>query len=104
MGELGYYNMMPFANFLDICLAKHDQNRHTAKQTLHAGPHRIDKLVPLHNLTHAWRWVMDKVPVKGISHTHITHHDPWETYYTGIQRERAESVFQDDIQLYEQSR
>lgn len=105
MGELGYYDQMPLSEFFNICLRKHDGNRHTRKQILAAGPHEIEGLVPLENLTAAWELVRRiNSRIKPIGHTHKTEHDNWETYYTEDMTSEGEVVFSDDLALYKKAK
>ena len=48
--KLGYTDNMAFDDFLEVALEQHEQNVHTRAQVEFIGPHKVDRLVPLHRL------------------------------------------------------
>ena len=102
--SIGYYHSMPFDEFLDICLDRHNENAHTRKQSVFAGPHEIDWLCRLADLPVRWERLRGMfTKIKEIHVSHRSEHDKWETYYSKEQRARAESEFSDDVALFERA-
>lgn len=98
---MGYYFGMPFTEFLDICLKRHDENPHTRTQVQFAGPHPFDWLCPLDDLPDAWEVMRERFDyLKPLVHNHRSHRTVWEKYYDEEMRERAERVFADDLSLF----
>lgn len=98
---MGCYFGMPFSEFLAICLKRHDENPHTRTQVQFAGPHRIDWLCPLDDVPDAWELLRQRFGyLRPLTHKHRSHRAPWEKYYDEDSRERAETVFADDVALY----
>lgn len=100
--SLGYYHGMPFDEFMDIALEKHELNAHTRKQLRYAGSHGFDHLCKFENLAEEWRKLQARFPFlkKPLPMTHKSNHRNWKMYYTDEQRQRAEDVYADDLDLY----
>lgn len=101
--EIGYFHGMPFSAFLDVALDRHDADQHTRKQTVFRGPHPA-YLAPFEKLREHWdalRGLFRSMPLKPLPHSHRSEHRPWQEMYTPSQRDRAETVFADDLALYE---
>lgn len=103
-GRMGYRHMMPFDDFLDVCLEHHAENHHTRAQADFAGPFEIDHLVPLHRLNDEWEWLRASFPDLNIKPlpegVHATSHSHWGDYYTPQQQWDAERVFARDVKLW----
>ena len=103
MAAIGYQVGMSFTEFFELCLQKHDQNRHTHKQIHFRGPHKIDILCPLHQFGEGWELLRSMFPIGSIEHTHRTERKSWTEYFTDEQRVRAEKEFSEDLALYGES-
>lgn len=102
--DIGYQLGMTFDAFLEICLKRHHENRHTRKQVYFAGPHKIDHLCPLERLSEDWALLRERFPnLNSIEHNHISEHDHWSSYYDSSQRKAAEAVFAEDINLFQKT-
>ena len=102
MEKLGYRNGMSFDKWISILLLRHEENIHTQKQVLFTGGHHIHELCPIEQLSSRWvslqeRFDLDDLPPKGFN---SSPHGDWKAYYTDEQREAAEYVFKEDIDLY----
>ncbi len=104
--ELGYYHKMPFDEFLDIALEKHELNAHTRKQARYAGGKKFDRLCLLEELPEEWKMLQARFHflTKELPLTHKSDHRHWSEYYTPEQRKRAEAVFSEDMELFEHER
>lgn len=100
--RIGYWKGMGFDDFLEIALKRHGDNIHTRKQINYAGPHEIDLLVPLENLPEAWEMLSQKFDyLKPLVHNHTSNRKrDWKDYYDYDTRKAAESIFEEDIELY----
>jgi len=101
---IGYYYGMPFEEFLELCLKRHYENAHTRAQSIFAGPHKIDWLVPLYLLPERWEELRKRFPqanIRQINPSHKSEHKPWQDYYTPPMRAAAETIFADDMRLFE---
>jgi len=105
VGKLGYYKTMPFAAFLDVVSERHWENIHTRKLVEFAGPREADRYAPYERLQEEWTALRAKFPktkmMRELPVLHRTRHMPWESYYTPETRKRTETVFADDLALYE---
>lgn len=98
--RIGYYKGMPFNDFLDVCLERHNENAHTRKQSIFAGPHEIDWPVRLDQLPDVWEKMREKFGLKAMVHSHKSAHDDWVNYYDEASRKRAEKKFAEDVDLF----
>jgi len=99
---LGYYWGMPFDEFLDLALEKHDLNNHTKMQVTFAGPHEFDKLARFENLAVEWEKLRKHIPyLHKLKHTHKSEHDAWMDYYEDSKMwNKAMDTFRADVELY----
>ena len=102
MANLGYKRDMLFNEFLDHLLVHYDENVHTKKQADFTGGNHIDILIPIDKLNDAWPRIAAKYNLDSLKEVQAnkSNHSGWEEYYTTEQRERAEQVFKEDIELY----
>lgn len=102
MTKIGYYQWMPFDEFLEIILQEHPKNVHTQKQILFTGGFEMDELCPIEKLNDRWPGLAEEFELGQLpeSHNSSPHESDWSIYYTDEQRERAEKIFKEDVALY----
>ena len=92
---------MPFNEFLDLLLMEHPKNVHTQKQILFTGGHEIDELCPIESLNERWAYIRDRFSLGDLPKAHnASPHSHWSNYYSDSQKDRAEEVFKEDLDLY----
>jgi len=102
MRVLGYKRDMTFSDFLDHVLEHHEENVHTARQVLFKGNQEIDLLVPVEKLNDVWPDVAKRFNLSNLEEKHANRstHNHWEDYYSEVERDIAELVFKEDLDLY----
>ncbi len=103
MENIGYTREMTFDEFLHNLLKRHSENCHTIKQIEYTGGHEIDYLIPIEKLNEAWPEIAKRYNLKALEvdkRNASNRNGGWEEYYTDEQRELAEEVFKEDLELY----
>lgn len=90
-----------FRQFLDVVLQAPHKDRHTAPQTRYKGPHPIDDLVRLENLSEGWERLVGRFPVVPIPHKNQTEHGHWREYFDAAMARDALAYFEADLELYD---
>jgi len=99
--EIGYFDRMPFEEFLRIATASHWMNQHTRKQVDFIGSQPFDRLVRIENLTDAWEDLRKIFPnIRRIVRRNTSEHGHWKTYFSADMAEFAERVYSEDLALY----
>ena len=99
---IGYKHGMTFGAFLNIALRKHDLNLHTVKQVEFAG--HLDHICRLENLEEEWAVLIERFPfLRPLAHANKSDHNEWPKHYSSIDRQRAEEVFSEDVELFERA-
>ena len=102
MSNLGYYREMSFDEFLNHLLEHYNKNVHTIKQIDFAGGNEIELLIPMEKLSSAWPCIAKTYRLSTFreDRANKSKHEDWQMYYSEGQRNKAEQVFEEDLDLY----
>lgn len=103
---IGYYWRMPFEEFAELCIDRHEDDQHTRRQVSFHGPHTGNALLcPIEKLPETWEAIRIVFPaLRPLAHHHQTRRNlPWESYFNPQLLQRAEDVFVDDVALFERA-
>lgn len=98
-----YTKGLLFQQFLEAIKKHYLKNVHTIPQWYFRGPHKIKWIVKLEDLNTVWETVSQEYSMNLLGIVNKTIHDPWQDYYSKKDRQYFETLYQEDINLYEQT-
>lgn len=93
---------MTFPQFLTEVLKDPKRDRHTRPQVAYRGNQPMHQLVRLENLRDAWGSLIERgLPVRPIQHKNKTDNQGWQAHFDAAMARDALSLFEADLEMYE---
>jgi hypothetical protein len=100
MATLGYRRDMEFPEFVRHCRSVRDEDLHTRPQ-VDFLPARMDFLRRYEGLPAGWAYLQSRFSLPDLPVLNTTSHSQWQSYYDAGLQQLAESMYSQDLALWE---